>query len=223
MNAFISNSLQTLVAQPERAEGINQPYRMVGGPSLAMADDASLIGLLTLGQVDALSELYDRYGRMVYSIALNSIGDAAVAEEVVQDVFLRVWEKAGTYDVGIAKVSTWLTSIARHRAIDEFRRGMRRPEKTSVSWTELSSSDSLYGPGPEEEIELSMQNKFVREALNTLAPEERKALALAYFMGYSQSEIAQRLSLPLGTVKTRIRNAMQKLRLVLAQSLLDDE
>jgi RNA polymerase sigma-70 factor (ECF subfamily) len=223
MNAFISNSLQTLVAQPERAEGINQPYRMVGGPSLAMADDASLIGLLTLGQVDALSELYDRYGRMVYSIALNSIGDAAVAEEVVQDVFLRVWEKAGTYDVGIAKVSTWLTSIARHRAIDEFRRGMRRPEKTSVSWTELSSSDSLYGPGPEEETELSMQNKFVREALNTLAPEERKALALAYFMGYSQSEIAQRLSLPLGTVKTRIRNAMQKLRLVLAQSLLDDE
>jgi RNA polymerase sigma-70 factor (ECF subfamily) len=223
MNAYISSPLQSLVAQPQEPGDLNKLNQSVAGLSLAMVDDASLIVLLTLGQVDALSELYDRYGRMVFSLAVNSIGDAAVAEEVVQDVFLRVWKKAGTYDASVAKVSTWLTSIARHRAIDEFRRGKRRPDKTSVSWTELSLSDSLYGPGPEEETELSLQNKIVREALNTLAPGEREALALAYFKGYSQSEIARHLSLPLGTVKTRIRTAMQKLRLVLAQALQEDE
>ena len=222
MSGIVSSPLQRLVAQPEEPGGLNKLNQSVGGLSLVMLNDASLIRLLTLGQVDAISELYDRYGRMVYSLALNSLGDAPVAEEIVQDVFMRVWEKADTYDARIAKVSTWLTSITRHRVIDEFRRSKRRLDKTGISLTELSLSDSLYSPGPEEETELSLQNKFVREALNTLSPGEREALALAYFKGYSQSEIAQRLGIPLGTVKTRIRMAMQKLRLVLSQTLIED-
>jgi RNA polymerase sigma-70 factor (ECF subfamily) len=223
MDAFVGNPLQNLVVQPEQPDVLNQLNQssMEDRP-LVMLDDVSLIRLLALNQVDAIGELYDRYGRMLYSLALNSVGDPAVAEEIVQDVFLRVWEKAGTYDASISKVSTWLTSITRHRAIDEFRRGKRRPDKTSVSWTELSPGDDLRSPGTEEEAELSMQNKLVRQALNNLSPGEREALALAYFKGYSHSEIAQHLGIPLGTVKTRIRMAMQKLRLVLSRTLRED-
>jgi RNA polymerase sigma-70 factor, ECF subfamily len=215
MNTFVSSSLPSLVAQPAEPGGIGGLNRSIDDRPFGMVDDPSLIRLITQGQVDAISELYDRYGRMLYSLALNSIGDAAVAEEIVQDVFVRVWEKAGTYDARIAKVSTWLTSIARHRVIDEFRRGKRRLDKTSISWTELTPIHGLYGRGPEEEAELSFQNQLVRQALNNLSPGEREALALAYFKGYSHSEIAQHLGVPLGTVKTRIRMGMQKLRLIL--------
>jgi RNA polymerase sigma-70 factor (ECF subfamily) len=222
MNAFAGSPLQSLVAPSEEPAAPNQPDRSIEGRPLVILDDPSLIRLLTRHQVDAISELYDRYGRMVFSLAINSVGDAAVAEEIVQDVFMRVWEKASTYDASIAKVSTWLTSITRHRVIDEFRRGKRRPEKTGVSWTELSPSDGAYSPGPEEEAELSLQNKFVREALNNLSPGEREALALAFFKGYSHSEIAEHLGIPLGTVKTRIRTAMQKLRLILTRTLMVD-
>ncbi len=187
-----------------------------------MLDDVSLLRLLTLNQPDALSELYDRYSRLLYSIALKSAGDQAVAEEIVQDVFVRVWKKANTYDARIGKVSTWLASITRHRVIDEFRRSKRRPDKTGLIWEDIAASDAPYSPGPEEETELAFQNKFVRDALNTLSAGEREALDLAYFKGYSHSEIATHLELPLGTVKTRIRTAMQKLRLVLSRSFQED-
>jgi RNA polymerase sigma-70 factor (ECF subfamily) len=222
MNAFVSNPLQSLVVPSGQPTAPNQLDQPMDGRPLVMVDDVTLIRLLTRRQVDAISELYDRYGRMVFSLAMNSIGDAAVAEEIVQDVFMRVWEKASTYDAGIAKVSTWLTSITRYRIIDEFRRGKRRPDKVSVSWTDLSPEDSPYSSGPEEEVELSLQNKILRKALNTLSIGEREALALAYFKGYSHSEIAEHLGIPLGTVKTRIRLAMQKLRLILAPTFFDD-
>ncbi len=190
--------------------------------SAEILDDESLIRLLALNHADALSILYDRYGRLVYSIALNSIGDQAVAEEIVQDVFTRVWEKANTYDARIAKVSTWLISITRNRAIDELRKNKLRLEKTWVGWTEVFQNSYRYSPGPEEEMEVSWQQKFVREALETLPPNQREVLALAYFKGYSQSEIAEVLSIPLGTVKNRIRTAMQKLHLVLSQTMMVD-
>jgi RNA polymerase sigma-70 factor, ECF subfamily len=222
MNTFVSNSLQSLVALPDASGGLNQLNQSMYDRPLVMFNDLSLIQMIMLNQVDAISELYDRYGRMVYSLAVNSMGDTAVAEEIVQDVFMRVWEKASTYDARIAKVSTWLTSITRHRVIDEFRRGKRRPDKIRVSWTDLAPEDVQYHTGPEEEAELSMQNNLVRKALNNLSPGEREALALAYFNGYSHSEIATHLNLPLGTVKTRIRTAMQKLRLVLTPSFQDE-
>jgi RNA polymerase sigma-70 factor (ECF subfamily) len=190
--------------------------------SAAKLDDASLIQLLALNQPDALSDLYDRYGRLVYSIALNSIGDQAVAEEIVQDVFTRVWEKAKNYDPQIAKVSTWLISITRNRAIDELRKIKVRPEKNSVSWSEVSEREDSFSNGPEENYELNWQKKAMREALDTLSPNQREVLALAYFKGYSQSTIAEVLGIPLGTVKTRVRTAMQNIRLVLTQTMMED-
>jgi RNA polymerase sigma-70 factor (ECF subfamily) len=222
MNAFVGSPPQSLVAQPKQPVGLNQHNLSMDDRPLDMLDDASLLHLLTLNQLDALSELYDRYSRLLYSIALKSAGDQAVAEEIVQDVFVRVWKKANTYDARIGKVSTWLASITRHRVIDEFRRGKRRPDKTSLIWEDIAASDAPYSPGPEEETELAFQNKFVRDALNALSAGEREALDLAYFKGYSHSEIATHLELPLGTVKTRIRTAMQKLRLVLSRSFQED-
>ncbi len=185
-------------------------------------DDASLMQQLALKNMDALGDLYDRYGRLVYSIAFNSMGDQAIAEEIVQDVFTRVWKNANSYDARIAKVSTWLTSITRNRVIDELRREKAHPERASVGWFELSESDDPIGLIPEEESELSWRQKSVREAIYSLSPNEREALALAYFKGYSQSKIADILGIPLGTAKTRIRSAMQKLRRTLSQTILED-
>jgi len=222
MNRLLRNPPQSPMNQPEAPGSHNGTVQPMGVVSAELLDDASLMHMLALNQIDALSALYDRYGRLVYSIAFNTIGDQAIAEEVVQDVFIRVWEKANTYDSGIAKVRTWLISITRNRTIDELRRGKIRPEKTSVSWAELSQRDNPQSPGPEEKMELSWQQSLIREALETISPNQREALALAYFNGYSQSEIAELLGVPLGTIKTRIRCAMQKLRLVLSQTMMEE-
>jgi RNA polymerase sigma-70 factor (ECF subfamily) len=181
-------------------------------------DDETLIELIVRAHADALGELYDRYSRLTFSLALNFVGDYATAEEITLDVFARVWEKAGTYRPDQAKVSTWLTSIARYRAIDVLRRRGSRPEQHSVSWTEVLSDAMVSTDGLEEAAELSMQRQRVRAAIAELPPDQKQVLALAYFEGYTQRQIAEVLNQPLGTVKTRIRLAMQKLR----QTLQDE-
>ena len=175
-------------------------------------DDEALIRLVARARADALSELYDRYNRLVFSLALNVVGDQATAEEVTLDVFTRVWEKAETYRADQAKVSTWLTSITCHRSIDVLRRQSARPEQRSVNWAEVSPEAMPIVNSPEEATELALQQERVRAAIAELPPDQKQALALAYFKGYSHREIAQALDQPLGTVKTRIRLAMQKLR-----------
>jgi RNA polymerase sigma-70 factor (ECF subfamily) len=175
-------------------------------------DDETLIGLVARAHADALSELYDRYSRLVFSLAWNLVGDQATAEEITLDVFTRIWEKAETYRPEQAKVSTWLTSIARYRSIDMLRRRGSRPEQHSVGFAELAPDDMSSADGPEEAAELAMQQQRVRAAIASLPSDQKQVLALAYFKGYSHREIAQALNQPLGTVKTRIRLAMQKLR-----------
>jgi RNA polymerase sigma-70 factor (ECF subfamily) len=178
-------------------------------------DDETLINLIVRSHADALSELYDRYSRLAFSLALNLVGDQATAEEITLDVFLRVWEKAGTYRPDQAKVSTWLTSITRYRAIDVLRRRGSRPEQHSVSWADVSPDTMPSADGLEEAAELSMQRQRVRAAIAKLPPDQKQALALAYFKGYTHRQIAEALDQPLGTIKTRIRLAMQKLRQML--------
>lgn len=180
-------------------------------------DDESLMQWIEERRPEALSELYDRYGRLVFSLALSTVGDTATAEEVTQDVFLRVWERAVQYRADQAKVSTWLASIARHRAIDQLRRRGSRAEAQSVSWDEAESGpgEELPSGSPQHEAELAMLRAEVRAAVARLPDEQKQVLALAYFRGYTQSEIATALGLPLGTVKTRIRLAMDKLRTAL--------
>lgn len=178
-------------------------------------DDAALIRLIIHHREAALSELYDRYNRLVFSLALNTVGDRATAEEITLDVFTLVWQKAETYRAGQAKVNTWLTSIARHRSIDVLRRRGSRPEQHSVSWAEVSVGEIPIGNNVEETAELAIQRQRVRAAVAALPVEQKRALALTYFQGYTHREISEVLNQPLGTVKTRIRLAMQKLRIML--------
>ena len=128
-------------------------------------DDATLVRLIVRAHSDALSALYDRYNRLVFSLALTIVGDQSTAEEITLDVFTRVWENATTYRVEQAKVSTWLTSIVRHRAIDELRRREARPASHSVDWTELPPSVLPQSNGPAAEAELALQRQRVRAAL----------------------------------------------------------
>jgi RNA polymerase sigma-70 factor (ECF subfamily) len=180
-------------------------------------DDVTLINLIALARSDALSELYDRYSRLVFSLALNMVGDRSSAEEITLDVFARIWEKAETYRPEQAKVSTWLSSITRYRSIDVLRRRGVRPEQHSIAWADVAPGSLPSIDGPEEAAELALQQQRVRAAVAKLPPEQQEALALAYFRGYTQREIAQALDVPLGTIKTRIRLAMQKLRDMLAE------
>jgi RNA polymerase sigma-70 factor (ECF subfamily) len=179
-------------------------------------DDESLMRLINGQDERALSELYDRYGRLVFSIGLNALGDPATAEEVTQDVFLRVWERAETYQAEQGKVVAWLARIARNRSIDLIRRRNVRPEANSVAWDDLPFDNQASENSTEQAVELNQQQERVRRAMAQLPAEQKQALALAYFQGLSHQEIADRLGQPLGTVKTRVRLAMQKLRLLLA-------
>ena len=181
----------------------------------SILDDEALIRLIMVSKTEALSALYDRYSRLVFSMALHTVGDPATAEEITQDVFVRVWEKAGTYRSEQAKVSTWLTSITRYRAIDMLRHRGSRPERNSIGWDDLTLGAEPSVEGPEGAAEQSLDNQRVRAAVATLPLEQQRALTLAYFHGLSHSQIAEQLGEPLGTVKTRIRLGMQKLREVL--------
>lgn len=180
-------------------------------------DDKTLLQLIAQTHENALSELYDRYGRLVFSMALNIVGDSALAEEITQDVYLRIWNKAATYDPAQGKVTTWITSITRYRAIDVLRRLSVRPEGNRPAWADEEGFDLPDSIDVEEAAALAQRKQLVRRAVKTLPPDQQTALSLAFFQGYSHSEIANILNEPLGTVKTRIRLAMQKLRQLLEE------
>ena len=169
-------------------------------------DDVTLLELITRGYVEALGELYDRYHRLVFSMALFMIEDRETAEEITQDTFTRVWEQASSYREKQAKVKTWLVSIARNRTIDELRR--RRVRPVCVMLDELLHARYSL----EETVDHRSQQAHLQAALAELPSEQSEVLIMSYFLGYSQAEISTALSLPLGTVKTRIRLGMQKLR-----------
>jgi len=181
-------------------------------------DDVTLIRRIAQAQADAISELYDRYKRLVFSIAFAVVGDRAVAEEVTLDVFVQVWRKAGSYLPERGKVSTWLIAITRNHAIDVLRWQNSHPEADGVVWDEISLPDGQGTHELENGMEFSAERERVRNAVSHLPEDQRQAVAMAYFKGYTQSQIAHVLKQPLGTIKTRIRLAMQKLR-----KLLDED
>ena len=185
---------------------------MKSSADYARHDDESLIRLIAQLQEGALSQLYDRYNRLVFSLALAIINDRAIAEEITLDVFMRVWQKAGTYRRDQAKVSTWLTHIARHHAIDVLRRRAVRADHYAVNLDDATSNRGLSDQDPQEFAELSLRRERIHAALAQLPEDQKQALVLAYFNGYTQHQIAEALNQPLGTIKTRIRLAMQKLR-----------
>ena len=175
-------------------------------------DDASLMALIARAQEAALAQLYDRYNRLVFSLALAIVHDRATAEEITLDVFMRVWQKAGLYQSEKSRVSTWLTHITRNHAIDVLRRRAVRPEQRAVEWDDELTRTGHFGNSPADSAEDSMRRERIRTALARLPAGQRQALFLAYFEGYSQSQIAETLRQPLGTIKTRMRLALEKLR-----------
>ncbi len=175
-------------------------------------DDAALIQLVTQRDEDALSQLYDRHYRLVFDVAVSVVHDPALAEDVLLDVFYTVWQKADTYQPGRSRVTTWLVSIGRNRAIDALRRLGARAEGHSVNWDSVPALQTPARDGPERAAEREIRRGSLHAALAQLPVEQKEVLALAFLQGYTHREIAERLQLPLGTVKTRVRLGMQKLR-----------
>lgn len=184
-------------------------------PSLQSAEYA-LVARLAAGEERALGELYDRYSGMAYALACAIVTDPADAEEVVADAFSQVWRSAATFDGSRGSVVAWLSTIVRSRALDLIRSQKRRARVLDEA---AAMSDETGSPGlstgsesPDRAVEQAEAQVMVRRSLNELPPAQRKVLELAYFAGMSQSEIASHLSEPLGTIKTRMRAGMEKLR-----------
>lgn len=180
-------------------------------------DDIQLIKLIAQSRQDAINELYERYKRLVFSVAFAIVGDQSVAEEITLDVFVQVWQRADSYRPELAKVSTWMIAITRNHAIDILRWQRSRPEANSVHWEDRSVQNGPLIHNLEEQIESTLKKERVRKAVAQLPEDQRQALALAYFKGYTQSQISAALKQPLGTIKTRIRLGMQKLRKLLEE------
>ena len=185
--------------------------------------DNALIQQISQKNQDALGEIYDRYGRLVFSVAFHIVGEQSKAEEITQEVFIRVWEKSETYDSSKAKLSTWLISITRYRAIDINRRAKVRVEKNSINWDDVPVEQTPKSNGIEKEYESNWRRQLVRDAINKLPYEQKAAISLAYFHGLTHREIAETLHEPLGTIKTRIRLGMQKLRDLLSELKVEDQ
>ncbi len=173
-------------------------------------DDFALITLIARHDETALSTLYDRYSRLVFSLALRIVGERTLAEEVTADAFVKVWRAASSFAEERGRVVAWLMGITRHRAIDELRRLNVRPEGSAVDLNEAISA--VQSDGVDDLVGVRRQRELVRAALAALPPPQREALELAYFGGLTQQEIADKTGQPLGTIKTRMRLGLQKLR-----------
>lgn len=174
----------------------------------ATAHDEQLAAALLARDASALAQLYERYGRVVYGLALRMLSDREAAEELVQEVFLRLWNHPERYLSERGRFVAWLLSVAHHRAVDLLRRRRVQHPAADGDPAELAGD----AEDPEEAAAVSELRQGVRQALASLPDTQRRALELAYFGGLSQTEIAAHLGEPLGTVKTRIRLGMMKLR-----------
>ena len=202
--------------------------RRVGDPG-----EAALVRAVASGSEEALAALYDRHADGIHAVALRLTGDRQVAEEVVQETFLALWNRAELYDPGVASLGTWLRSIARHRAVDRLRAAGRRPslvslpdgsedgDRAGASAIERLDPDLAVHGGaardlsPEASAEAADVRAAVASAIADMPDHERTVILLAYREELSQTEIAERLGWPLGTVKTRTRRALARLRAAL--------
>lgn len=198
-------------------------------------DDAALVAQLVAGSQDALTTLYDRHVGAIHAVAIRLTSDRQVAEEVVQETFLALWNRAELYDPRSGSLATWLHAIARNRAVDRLRAAGRRPnlvplsaaagsdEEDGAALDRIVSSGTVLGgaspaPGPEAALGTAELRETISAALDAMPEVERTVIVLAYRDELTQSEIATRLGWPLGTVKTRTRRALQHLRSALGET-----
>lgn len=202
-------------------------------------DDAALVNAIVAGSQDALASLYDRHADGIFAAVSRLTQDRGMAEEVVQETFLALWDRAESYDPRLGSLATWLRTIARNRTVDRLRAAGRRPGLTPMSSVlggrdagdaDADTLERLMAGGdllaastptrsPAAEAELAELREALRDALRTMPEEERMVIVLAYGEDLSQSEIANRLDWPLGTVKTRTRRALRHMREVLGSGV----
>lgn len=179
--------------------------------------DARLLRRMALRDKAAFAELYDRFSRPLYATALRIVGDATEAQDIVHDVFLTLWEKAGVFARERGSAFGWAVTLARNRAIDRVRSRRRRAGLLAAAApADLGYHDDAAGPSADAAAASGDQARAVRAAVAALPHEQQRALELAFFSGLTQQEIADQLATPLGTVKARIRRGLLKLRDTLA-------
>ena len=177
------------------------------------ASDDIVLAAIARGDEAAVAALYDRYGGLAYALAYRILQDRGAAEDVVQDVYLGVWRRAGSYRPGRGSVRTWLLSIVHHRAIDRLR-GTAGRARRDTALEEVDRVAALDDPW--RDVELTLQRDVLKQGLATLPEEQRRAIELAYFGGYTHTQIAEITGMPVGTVKGRMRLGLRKLRELLA-------
>jgi RNA polymerase sigma-70 factor, ECF subfamily len=182
---------------------------LVGSEAAEGLGDVDLVAQLAAGSQEALAELYDRYGRLAYSVALRVLGDQGRAEDAVQEAFLKIWNQASTFDLRRGSLRNWLMTSVRNRSID-YLRGRGAHERQEVQ-LQPALAEAAARSDPWREVSLSLERDAVREAMSNLPAEQRQAVELAYFAGYSHREIADMTRVPLSTVKGRMRLALEKL------------
>ena len=176
----------------------------------ASAADRRAVRRIAGGDGSGLAELYDRYARLLYSLALRILREPAETEDVLQDVFSQAWRQAARFDTSRGTVAGWLITMTRSRALDRLRRRKARPEDPDNS--ELANEHAGKGEGVDVQLVTNEEAERVRGALAALGDDLRVPIELAYYEGLSQSEIAEALQVPLGTIKTRMRQALRRLR-----------
>jgi RNA polymerase sigma-70 factor (ECF subfamily) len=189
---------------------------------LTVLDDEALMAQVASGNSRALEQLYDRYARSVYGLALRMLANAEYAEDIVQETFWRIWRRSATFRHGYGQFAPWLFGIAHNLCIDELRRQKSRPTPAHADDTQQVLYDL---PDSQHDMDTltwqSERRRLITGALRDLPPDQRQVIELAYFGGLSQREIAERLQDPLGTVKTRIRLGLQKLKQLLQAQGVD--
>lgn len=179
-------------------------------------DDTVAMRAMATGRREALAALYARYGGLAYALALRTVGDFGMAEEIVQDAFVALWRNAERYNADRCSPRTWIMTIVRNRAIDALRRRDREPAREAM---DASQPGAIDEPWPE--YWRSHCSTAIRGALAELAPEQRTVVELGFFGGLSHSEIASHLGAPLGTIKKRMRSGLQRLRISLHGAFTD--
>ncbi len=177
----------------------------------SVPSDAALMEQLVRREPDALDQIYDRYARVVYSLVLRISQQAALAEEIVQDVFLQLWRNAHRYQAGRGPLEPWLLTMARNRALDHLRM-KREKQRRSEETLEAVEPRDFHAPNPEAAVDQSRRAERVRTVMRSLPDTQRRAIELAFFEGMTLSEIAAAMSEPLGTGKSWIRNGLGRLR-----------
>jgi RNA polymerase sigma factor (sigma-70 family) len=182
-------------------------------PPLGQLTDEEVLARVARANESALAELYDRFDRVAYGLAYRILRDALLAEDAVQDAFLAVWRTAAAFDPARGKASTWIMTLVHRRAVDVVRREDRRRARP------LEDAPVAAGDATDETAVIREQRRAVQAALTQLPSDQREALELAYYGGLSQSELAERLGVPLGTIKSRMFAALSKLRDLLGDDI----